>query len=131
MPSIFFRINITAHKRSSLPTKGRYLFSCLVLYFFLYVLLCAFRFFPFSCFFLGSYLRETQKVATASCFTRQANAYLNNESQAGRCDEGGDAMMMGSRKYRCRSTDGTESARWAVLGPVGRRKWMFYDEELC
>jgi hypothetical protein len=44
---------------------------------------------------------------------------------------GGNAMMMGSRKYRRRSTDETGSARCAALGLVGRRKWMFYDEDLC
>jgi hypothetical protein len=38
-------------------------------------------------------------------------------------------MMMGSRKYRRRSIDGTRHACQAVLGLVGRRKWMFYDED--
>jgi hypothetical protein len=56
--------NFTAHKRSSLPTKGRYLSH--VLYFSCMFFFCAFRFFPsfLNLWFLFS---RKQKVATASC----------------------------------------------------------------
>jgi hypothetical protein len=72
--------------------EGALSFPCLVPF-----LVCSFVC-PYSSFFWSfSFLfARNTKVATASCFTRQAYAYLNNEPQGGESVMNfGDAMMMG------------------------------------